>query len=154
MLQFRNTIYYIDNDFNIINIKTNKKLKPYFASSKKSINKYLGISLYINDKQKNILYHRIIAEVFVPNPLNLPTVNHKNGNTLYNHPNNLEWVSYSENNLHAIQTGLRPCKLNQTLANEIREKINNGITRKDIMKEYNIGQNILSKIINNISWKN
>jgi len=49
--------------------------------------------------------HRLIAETFIPNPEKLPEVNHKNG--LANNIENLEWCTRSENNKHAIRTGLR-----------------------------------------------
>ena len=51
--------------------------------------------------------HRLVAETFIDNPFALPTVNHKDGNKHNNKVTNLEWVSYSENNIHAIENGLR-----------------------------------------------
>ena len=53
------------------------------------------------------LVHRLVAKAFIPNPDELPCVNHKNGRKLDNRANNLEWVTYSENTNHAIKTGLR-----------------------------------------------
>ena len=50
--------------------------------------------------------HRAIAETFIPNPHNLPCVNHKDGCKTNNVIDNLEWVSYSDNTKHALLAGL------------------------------------------------
>ena len=52
------------------------------------------------------LVHRLIAENFIPNPDNKNFVNHKNGNKVDIRIENLEWVTHSENVLHAYKTGL------------------------------------------------
>ena len=70
---------------------------------------YMQVSLYTNGIQKSINVHRIVAKEFVPNPDNKPQVNHKDGNGTNNHKNNLEWVTQSENTLHAYRVlGRRP----------------------------------------------
>ena len=51
-------------------------------------------------KGYNRLIHRLVAEAFLPNPNDLPEVNHKDLNTANNRLDNLEWVSVSDNNLH------------------------------------------------------
>lgn len=51
--------------------------------------------------------HRLVAIAFIPNPNNYPTVNHIDGNKKNNSVNNLEWSSYSQNNQHAYDTGLK-----------------------------------------------
>lgn len=55
---------------------------------------------------KTLLVHRIIAQAFIPNPDNLPQINHKDGVKTNNNIINLEWCNRSENILHAYRTGL------------------------------------------------
>ena len=47
------------------------------------------------------LVHRLVATAFIPNPLGLPVVNHKDGNKLNNAVSNLEWATYSDNMRHS-----------------------------------------------------
>jgi hypothetical protein len=51
--------------------------------------------------------HRLVATLFIPNILNKPQVNHKDGNKLNNNVDNLEWCSNLENMQHAYRTGLQ-----------------------------------------------
>lgn len=67
---------------------------------------YLVLTLYNNGAGKQLKVHRIVAENFIPNPDNKPCVNHIDGNKLNNHAANLEWVTYSENTIHAIDNDL------------------------------------------------
>lgn len=65
---------------------------------------YFGVVLYNNEMRCRKKVHRLVAEAFIPNPENKPCVNHKDGNKLNNCVENLEWCTYSENNLHAFRT--------------------------------------------------
>lgn len=58
---------------------------------------YLHINLVKDGKQKSFQIHRLVAEAFVPNPKNLPIINHKDENPLNNYAENLEWCTYSYN---------------------------------------------------------
>lgn len=71
-------------------------------------NQYLSVSIKHDGEglYRNHSLHRILAASFIPNPENLPCVNHKDGNKLNNNLSNLEWVTYKQNSDHAIQNGL------------------------------------------------
>lgn len=67
-----------------------------------------GVSLTVNGQRKGKTVARLIAEAFHGLPLPDREVNHKNGNRLDNRPENLEWVTASENVLHAYRVLHRP----------------------------------------------
>lgn len=73
-----------------------KPLKPRLDGG------YLKVRL----KSRRVLLHRLLAEEFIPNPNNLDTVNHKDGNKLNNSLDNLEWLSRQDNLYHAMDNGL------------------------------------------------
>ena len=58
---------------------------------------YLSVNLWKNNKVKTYLVHRIIAEVFLPNPNNYKEVNHKDEDKTNNNVNNLEWCDAKYN---------------------------------------------------------
>lgn len=71
---------------------------------------YLRVHLSKNNKSKRISIHRLVAETFIPNPNNLPQVNHIDGNKQNNCVSNLEWCTNLENQRHAWNNGLRKSK--------------------------------------------
>jgi hypothetical protein len=81
----------------IRNIKNKKIL------AMKNHNNYNKITLYDIATKKNIshLVHRLVAIAFIPNPKSLEFVNHKDRNRSNNHISNLEWISNTDNIIHA-----------------------------------------------------
>ena len=75
-------------------------------------NGYLVVNLHKNSASNVIPVHTIVAQAFIPNNNNLPTVNHIDGDKHNNRVENLEWASYSTNNSHALITGLRNPRTN------------------------------------------
>lgn len=65
--------------------------------------KYLMVHLSNKNKNKRISVHRLVAQAFIPNPNNLPQINHINGNKTDNRIENLEWCNSKENINHAIK---------------------------------------------------
>lgn len=68
---------------------------------------YPVVNLHKNRVSSVRFVHTLVAEAFLPNPNHYPTVNHIDGNKQNNSVSNLEWASFSRNNMHALQTGLR-----------------------------------------------
>ena len=77
--------------------------------SEKNIKKngYKGVVLSKNGKPTSFLIHRLVAQSFIPNPHNLPQVNHIDGDKTNNRVENLEWVTPQQNVRHAFDTGLK-----------------------------------------------
>lgn len=64
---------------------------------------YLFVRLSKDGQAKGINIHRLVAETFIPNPLNLPIVNHKDENRTNNHVDNLEWCTVSYNSKYSMK---------------------------------------------------
>ena len=65
---------------------------------------YLIVSLYKNGGTKNKKIHRLVTEAFIPNPNNLPQVNHRDEVKDNNNVSNLEWCTSKQNNNHGTRT--------------------------------------------------
>ena len=84
-------------------------LKPIMSG----YGKYHAVALHKDKKQKTTKLHRLVAEHFIPNPENKPTVNHINGRKQDNRIENLEWATWKEQVNHAYENLSRkgkPCE--------------------------------------------
>lgn len=66
---------------------------------------YKQITLYNKDIEKHYKVHKLVALTFIPNPKNLPVINHKDTNKQNNSVENLEWCTISYNTLHGYYFG-------------------------------------------------
>lgn len=78
-----------------------REIHPYIGK-----NGYKYVNLRMDGKTERRYIHRLVAQTFIPNPEFKPAVNHIDGDKLNNDVENLEWVTYQENSIHAVRNGL------------------------------------------------
>ena len=81
--------------------KITVRIKPsYILKPMKTNCGYYRVCLYKDGKQYYKTIHRLVAEAFIPNPQNLPCVNHKDEDKSNNCVENLEWCTHQYNNTY------------------------------------------------------
>lgn len=104
-------------------------------------NGYIDVRLNKDDKSKSYLVHRLVATAYIPNPENLPQVNHLSGNKQDNSVENLAWTDASGNALHAYKTGLNSqCGCTHRLAVPVIDTVTGEVfcTEKAFCEHYGI----------------
>lgn len=87
--------YLVDTRGRVWSTKTGRYLKPALR------NGYPFVYIRVGDGYKNLYIHRMVATIYIPNPSNLPEVNHIDRDKTNPDVSNLEWVSRHENMEHA-----------------------------------------------------
>lgn len=119
--------------------KPGRILKPH-----RKENGYVQITLCGRTKREKHAYiHRLVAEAFIPNPDNLPQVNHKDFDKGNNCVENLEWVTAAENHLHFTQSS----RMQRSKARKQRTLINKSLQfileNKDcVLRAYDAGLSV------------
>lgn len=141
------------------------RTKPYLVKGrvmkqKTSKQGYKVISFKNKDVTANPVVHRLVAIAFIPNPDNLPQVNHIDGNKSNNDFTNLEWCTAKENINHAFMLGLKPqgedspyAKIDELTAHKICDMLSKGIPNTEIARILGITKSTVSKIKSGKSWK-
>ena len=133
-------LYQVSNEGNVKSLQNNKEknLKP--VSDKYG---YLHVILCKNCEHKNYFIHRLVAAAFIPNPYNLPQVNHKDEDRHNNNVNNLEWcdakynINYGTRNLKSsISQGKKvKCIETNVIYNSTKDaERQTGINQSNIVK--------------------
>ena len=123
---------------------------------------YLYVCMWQNGKTHTKRLHRLIALTFIPNPENKPEVSHKDLNKNNNAVENLEWVTSSENTIHAKENGRGGAflkgskhpesKLKEQDVLDIIEGISDGFYHKDIAKYYGVSRHTITLIVRGETW--
>lgn len=115
---------------------------------------YLKVHLVRDGVHKNGVIHRLVTEAFIPPVEGKPHINHKDGDKFNNTVDNLEWVSQIENMAHSLSNGLHhSVKLSQKQVVEIRERYKNGgISQRALGEVYGVGQDTISRVVNEKTW--
>lgn len=114
-------------------------------------------------KHKNMMVHQLVLSAFIDKPDWANMVNHKDGDKQNNNLDNLEWSNDSKNMKHAYDIGLQPSRSGENSGNnklaekdvyEIRERIANGESDREISKDYNVTASNIYRIKKGLTWKN
>lgn len=123
---------------------------------------YINVGLHGNGrKDKHVYIHIMVAQAFIPNPDNLPEVNHKDFNKANNTVENLEWVSRRDNQLHYRKSKRAKADLEKRdskIASKICKKIidnkdviltlyKKGYSIVEIAEEVHLGRDFVTSII-------
>lgn len=120
-----------------INNKWNKRNTPKLLSLHRLSKGYLGVSLCsAPNTSKTMKVHRLVAKAFIPNPSNLPIVNHKDEDKTNNCVSNLEWCTNNYN----LNYGTARQRIFETIERNGGYKVRHVVQRDlkgNIIKEYN-----------------
>lgn len=104
--------------------------KGKMLSPAKDKNGYLKVNLSCNGKNNIIRVHRLVAQVFIENPDNLPEINHKDEDKTNNSVDNLEWCDRKYNNNYGT-------KIERQKNTNIQNGFWTGLSKEEYMKKYN-----------------
>lgn len=127
--------YRVSNTGIVYSIHSLRSITPVCGN-----NGYLSVTLYNVYGRKRFNIHRLVALAFIPNNNNSYCVNHKDGNKHNNCVDNLEWCTSSENNLHALQNGLRLKNrlISERDVHEICKLLEQGLTVPQIIQRLDL----------------
>lgn len=152
----KETRYSVSTFGNVRNDETQLILKQ-----PKHTSNYCVVRLYVDKKKYDRLVHRLVMHSFVERDSKRPLVNHIDGVKRNNHLINLEYVTHSENQKHAFETGLRKYsvgvdhpmnKHSEETIHNICELLEQNWTNKKISKYLNISKHIVSDIRTGRAW--
>lgn len=109
---------------------------------------YVQVILRVKPKPRAMAVHRLVALAFIPNPLNLPEVNHIDRYKAHNAVTNLEWMSHVDNIRHmtAALSGRFAPKITDDDVRNIRRMVELGLPQSAIAKSYRLDQSFISRV--------
>lgn len=148
--------YFITKSGKIFSLLTNKELK-----FDRSCRGYCKVKLMDRRLGKFITLqvHRLVAIQFIPNPNNLPEVNHKDGNHSNNSVYNLEWCTSEYNRRHALDNNLYKIEEDSPRAKLTKENVINIYkdyevckNKTTLAKKYNVSDALIGEIVRGVRW--
>lgn len=131
--------YYINHNGEIKSTNAFKGTKEIILKGSVSNKGYKIVNLMNCGKVYSRTIHKLLAQAFIPNPNNLPCINHKDGNKLNNSLDNLEWCDYGYNEKEAYRLKLKKpaWKGKKDIQHPNSKKINQYDLEGNLIKKWN-----------------
>lgn len=137
---------------------TGKKLKH-----RKNEDGYAVVTMGNADIQRSTKFvHRLVAELFLPNPNNLSDVDHLDGNRMNPDLSNLEWVTHKENVRRSYERGSHigravgeknpRARLTAEIVLNLRKQYKAGVTIQELVDAYGYPWNTIGNAVKGITW--
>ena len=130
------------------------KMQERILKQKTSKCGYLVVGLCFEAKKHHHSVHKLVANAFINNREQKPTVNHIDGDKRNNKTSNLEWATSSEQMKHAIANGLVQLRGSMKYDNTFKRKVlayykENNCSIMDLVKHFEISERTAGRIVNN-----
>lgn len=147
----------------IANFGPKSRKPPYTLKPQRHNHGYLMVALHLGSengerRQKYHLIHRLVAHAFLG--ASALSVNHKNGDKLDNHLDNLEYMTLQENVMHAVSAGRIPkgagvkgAKLTPDDVRAVRAAHAAGVSYKLIAKQYDMHPMNVYQVVYRKTWR-
>jgi hypothetical protein len=136
--------YKVSTTGQVISLNYRNTRTPGLLSATANTAGYLQV--YLDNKK--LLVSRLVAKAFIPNPDNLPEVNHKDLNKSNNNVENLEWITSQDNRLHCGKGKLTfedACLIDWWVAQ--------GVSQTDTAYQFGVSVQTVNYIVNKVTWK-
>jgi len=143
---------------------TRRRAKPRLLKWRINQNGYATVALANGPQNnvKNTTVHRLVALTFIPNPDNLPQINHKDFNKLNNSVENLHWCTHAQNLTHSWNAGNHKsprganafhAKLKQHDIDAIKQLLSQNVSAYRIAKDFGLSTTHVYRIRDGKHWK-
>ena len=146
--------YFISETGEVTNSRTKRILKYDINSAG-----YRRVTLSQDGEVTRLFVHRLVALHYLPNPGDLPWINHKDSDKLNNNSANLEWCTPSHNRLHAFKSGTSlvgeghcNSKWTEVTVRAVCTLIDGGMSRGDIIAATGVNRYLVDDLRRGKAW--